>query len=213
MRRIFYILLIICTFNINVSGSNKNVKGQNGLSEGDFKLTYGAEWSYIGSIHYSSKFNFYDSEGYRENRSESRYGYWNNGEALLHIGYNLNTNWNLSLYTGIIGLDDFHNAIPLSLRATYCFGDSAATDRWISFADVGTGLSLKQQPQEILTGKVGGGYRLSLSRDSKLDFIAALRLAYTHPKVIDGNDVIPLESVNRNTALIKSFSFGMSITF
>ena len=83
----------------------------------------------------------------------------------------------------------------------------------MTFMDVGTGISFKNEPQEIWTGKVGGGYRITLSRDTKLDFIAALRLACTHPQVMDGDDKITLEWTNRNLAFLQSFSLGMSITF
>jgi hypothetical protein len=87
------------------------------------------------------------------------------------------------------------------------------TDTWLAFADLGTGISLKHEPQEIVTGKIGGGYRINLSPGTKLDFIAAMRLAYTHPQIMDGDDMITLKWTNRNIAFIQSFSLGMSIIF
>ena len=89
----------------------------------------------------------------------------------------------------------------------------ALKDRWLAFIDLGTGVSIKHEPQEIWTGKLGGGYRITLSRDSKLDLIAAVRLACTHPQIIDGEDLIALEWTNRNLAFLQSFSLGISITF
>ena len=212
MKKCLYILLIICTFNTNVYSANKNVKHINSAESDIPRLTFGAEWSYIGTVHYNTRYNFFNTEGYRQNRSESISGYWSNAEALLHIGYNLTPHLNLSVYTGIMGIADIHHAVPLSFRGTYYFGEHDS-DRWLAFADLGTGISIKEEPQEIWTGKVGGGYRVTLSRDAKLDFITAFRLCCTHPQIKDGEDIISLQWTNRNTALVKSFSIGMAITF
>lgn len=214
MKRILHILLIICSFNIYVLGANKNVKCLNSSTDAVPKWTFGAEWSYVGTIHYSKKFNYFNTEGYRQNTSFDTFGYWNNGEALLHLGYNLSDRWNLSVYAGVTGLADIHKAIPVSLRVTHYFSRMyPAKDTWLAFADLGSGVSLKQEPQEIFTGKIGAGYRINLSPDTKLDFIAALRLAYTHPQIIDGGDLITLKWTNRNTGFLQSFSIGMAITF
>lgn len=206
MKRFLYILLIISSFNLNV-------KGQDGVSEDFARLSFGAEWSYIGTVHYNTWYNFFSTEGYRVSRHGNASGYWNNAEALLHVGYNFNRHWNLALYAGMTGFADFHNAIPVSLRATYYFGQDALKDRWMTFMDLGTGVSIKKEPQDIWTGKIGGGYRITLSRDTKLDLIAAIRLACTHPQIMDGDDIITLKWTNRNLALLQSFSLGMSITF
>jgi hypothetical protein len=206
MRNWLCILLIFCTFNLNVNGQER-------VCDDIPRLSFGAEWSYIGTIHYSAWYNYFSPDGYRINRHEDVNGYWGNGEVLLHVGYNFNKHWNLSLYTGMTGLADIHNAASISLRGSYYFGEDALKDRWMTFMDVGTGLSFKNEPQDIWTGKVGGGYRITLSRDTKLDFIAALRLACTHPQVMDGDDKITLEWTNRNLAFLQSFSLGMSITF
>lgn len=206
MKKYLYILLIICSFNINVKGDNGTHK--------DFScISFGAEWSYIGTVHYNTWYNFFTTEGYRVNTSENANRYWSNAEVLMHLGYNFNEHWNIALYAGMTGFANFHNAVPLSLRATYYFGKDALKDRWLAFIDLGTGVSIKNEPQEIWTGKIGGGYRITLSRDSKLDLIAAVRLACTHPQIIDGEDLIALEWTNRNLAFLQSFSLGISITF
>lgn len=206
IKRILCIMLIICSFNINVNG-------QSGISDSFSRLSFGAEWSYIGTVHYSSWYNYFSTDGYRVDKDMNAHGYWNNAETLLHVGYNFSPHWNLSLYTGVSGFADIHNAIPVSIRATYCFGDDPLKDRWLTFMDIGTGVSIKTQPQEIWTCKIGGGYRITLSRDTKLDFIASFRLTCTHPQVIDSGEVIALEWINMNLALLQSFSIGMSITF
>jgi hypothetical protein len=65
----------------------------------------------------------------------------------------------------------------------------------------------------ILTGKAGCGYRLSLSRDTKLDFIAAWRILLTHPDIYYyGMEVSP-GRINRNNAYISAISFGIALSF
>ena len=78
---------------------------------------------------------------------------------------------------------------------------------------LGSGISIKREPQELATAKFGAGYRISLSRDTKLDFIAAVRLTHTHPQIIDEGDLITLEWTNRNSAFLAAVSVGMSLTF
>lgn len=213
MKRLLHIILIICAFNINVNGSNKNVKQQTCLNLSKKSISYGVEWGYIATVHRITRANFFNIEGSRENIKESRFGLWSNAEVLLHLGYNLSDCWNLSIYSGVTGLTDLHYAVPISLRATYYLTPNTMMDRWLVYADIGSGVSLKKEPQEILTGKIGGGYRINLSQRTKLDFIASLRLSYTHHQIIDGNDLVPLQQTNRNSALMESISLGMSITF
>ncbi|MBR5567793.1 MAG: hypothetical protein IKW27_03525 [Bacteroidales bacterium] len=205
MKRLATILLIICAFNINVNAYNKNVSNVP-------RLTFGAEWGYVGTFHYAYSFNFFATEGYRFNKTGSSFNWSNNGEVNLHLGYNLNHHWNLALYGGLTGLMNMHNAVPISLRATYLFGEDHLADRWLAFADLGTGVDIKKEPQGILSGKLGGGYRFSLSRDTKLDIIAALRLTHTHPQIISENEIISLKWVNKNSAFLSAIFIGISLT-
>ena len=85
-------------------------------------------------------------------------------------------------------------------------------DRWFSFIDLGSGISIKEHPQAILTGKAGGGYRISLSRDTKLDFNMALRTVLTHPDIYHYGDMIPHDKVNRNNAYNSALSLGIALT-
>ena len=205
MKRLVIILLIINAFNINVNAYNKNVNYVP-------RLTFGAEWGWIGTLGSAYHYNFYSPEGYRLNERGVSLKPTGNGEANVHIGYNINQYWNIAFYTGLTGLAQYHNAVPFSFRATRCFGDDHLADRWLAFADIGTGVSLKDRPQEILSGKLGGGYRFSLSRDTKIDIIAALRLTHTHPQIISENTQIEQKWINRNSLFLAAFSLGISIT-
>lgn len=203
MKRVVLIFLIISAFNMNINAQESRFP----------RFTFGAEWSYIATVHTAWHYNFFSPEGYRVNYPDNLFQYRSNGEAYLHAGYNFDEHWNLSLYKGIAGISDYHNAVPMSIRGTRYFGDDPLSDRWFAYLDLGSGISLKMPPQEIFTGKIGGGYRMSLSRNTKLDFIAALRMTYTHPMVIYEDTVIRHDKINRNDAFISAISVGIGITF
>ena len=182
--------------------------------ENDFpRVTFGAEWSGICTILSGYHNNYFSDDGYRFNDKGLNQHPFLNGEALFHVGYNLNQYWNLSLYTGITGMADIHNAIPVSLRMSRYFGDNPLKDRWFAFAEAGTGIGLKHQIQEIATGKLGGGYRLSLSRRGKLDLNAAMRCGYGHYQIYNNGKIVRLEQTRINNAFIVALSVGISVVF
>ena len=177
------------------------------------EFTFGVEWGYVATLHYGYHNNFFSPEGNRIDRRDNIIGLFNNADAYLHAGYNINHLWNISGYIGWAGLADSQSIIPISIRATRYFGDNHLTDRWLCFADIGSGISIKKHPQEILTGKLGGGYRISLSRISKLDFIASVRITYSHENINHYGYMIEPEYINRNNIYASALSLGISLTF
>lgn len=203
MKRILLILLMTCALRITANAQESSFP----------RITFGAEWSYIATFQSGWHHNFFSPEGYRVDDADNEFIYHSNAEAYLHAGYNVSRNWNIALYIGMTGISDLHKAIPASIRGTYYIGGDPSRDRWFTYIDLGSGICLKNPPQEILTGKIGGGYRMSLSRNTKLDFIAALRMTYTHPEVRYDGEVIPMQKVNRNNAYLSAISFGIGLTF
>lgn len=177
------------------------------------RLTFGAEWGYIGIIYSGYHYNFFAPEGYRVDPRSRGFSYNSNGEAYLHVGYNFNQKYNLSLYAGVSAVMDYHHTVPVSFRLTRYFGSSHLEDRWLTFIDLGTGIIIKQNPQELLTGKLGGGYRLSLSRNTKLDLIMSVRAVLTHPDIEYYGTMITPDRINRNNAYCGAASIGIALTF
>lgn len=177
------------------------------------KFTFGAEWGYMPSFLSGYHYNFFDPDGFRVDTKKISAEYYTNGEVTAHVGYNLNTKWNLSLHAGYSGAGGYEPTIPVSLRMTRYWGDDHLADRWFTLFDVGAGICLKQNPQEILSCKVGGGYRVSLSRITKMDFIAAFRALYTHPQIKYYGEIIDSRWINRNNGYVGSLFLGISLTF
>ena len=182
-------------------------------SDGISRITYGVEWSYSAAFFKGYHNYFSDPDGFRVEQRVHEASYYTNGEAYLHAGFNLDENWNLSAYLGYSGVGDFHTGLPLSLRMTRYFNENSMGDRWFAYCDVGSGISIKNKPQELITGKLGGGYRLSMSRYTKLDFIAALRIIHTHPDIKYYELPISQDQISHNVGYVISASFGIGITF
>ena len=187
--------------------------GNSGDSYDYPRFTFGAEWSYSATLFYGHRLYYIAPETGRVDDRNDSFTYMTDGEAYLHAGYNINNLWNISLYFGYIGIGEFHSGISGSLRATRYFGNIPSADRWFAYCDVGSGFSIKDIPEEIFTAKAGGGYRISLSRFTKLDFLVSLRCVYTHPDIYFYGEKIRNEDIGRNIGYLSSISFGICITF
>lgn len=181
--------------------------------KGSRRLTYGAEWNYIASFHCGTHYNFFSEEGYRVDLNQQTFDYESNGDVYLHCGYNIKENWNISLYSGIAGIYDIGKSVPVSLRFTRYFKEDGRGDRWLCYLDAGSGICLKQNPQMIAVGKIGCGYRMSLSKSTKMDFIIAYRMSLTHSPIVFDGYPVPFEMTNRNNAYVSALSLGISLTF
>ena len=154
MKKILAILLILFSFNIYVNAQKDRFS----------RYTFGVEWGYVATFQSGYRYIFFPPEGYRVDVRDNSFGLHSNADMYIHSGINLNRQWNLSLYAGYAGVGDIHKVIPVSIRTTRYFGKDPLKDRWFAFTDLGSGICLKRPVQEILTGKIGGGYRMSLSR-------------------------------------------------
>lgn len=206
MKKLTLILLTIFLFNNNVIAQDKG-------RETYPKYTLGLEWGYVASLTTIYRYNFYAPEGFRVDEKGVLSGSQSNADLYLNVGFNLNPLWNLSLYIGYAGVGDYHKILPVSIRGTRYFGTDPLQNRWFAFADAGTGICLKTPLQEILTAKIGTGYQITLSRDTKLNFMIAARSTFTHPGILFDNNRIPMNRINRNNAVVSALSIGIGLTF
>lgn len=176
------------------------------------RITFGAEWGYVGTFYSGYHYNFFAPEGYRVDPRGHGLAYSSNGEMFIHAGCNIGSKSNLSLYIGFSAIEEYHRTIPVSIRYTRYYKTNRMGDRWFSFIDAGSGISIKKQPREILTGKVGGGYRICLGNEVNLDFIVSLRSVLTHPDIDYYGTEIPSDRINRNNAYSSAISLGMALT-
>lgn len=202
---------LISIFLIFAASSVMHAEDTSSEHRNDF--TFGVELNYIAAFHCAIHHNFFSEIGYRVDLKDNQFKYISNNDLYLHCGYNLNKRWNMSLYLGLSGVYDVNTIIPLSLRATRYFREDAKGDRCFAFMDLGSGLSLTRHPQAPASGKIGAGYRISLSPASKLDFLLAYRMVLARPEIdFDGYEV-PVNRINRNNAYVSAMSIGVALTF
>lgn len=177
------------------------------------RITYGAEWSYVESFFIGYHNNYFSPDGWRVNEIENDLDLCSNAEIYLHLGYNISSKWNVSVYAGYSGFYEEYHFIPISIRGTRFYKSNMKGDRWFSFADLGSGLNIKTQPQEIITAKLGFGYRICLSPKTRMDILAAFRTTYSHTHIYFDNTEIMLDRINRNNLYGCSLSLGISLSF
>lgn len=186
--------------------------------ERDFpRITFGIEGSFATNFWTYSHFNYIADEGYRVNIRHNEPDLHLNGQLLANAGCNLSQRTNLSVYCGICGLSTREIMMPVSLRFTYMFGDSPLKNRWITFAETGIMTERLKLEEFSAIGKLGGGYRISLSRSVKLDLLMAYQAVFAHPDVseISGDKTIPVtgDRLRRNNAILNALTFGFGLCF
>lgn len=177
------------------------------------RMTFGAEWGYVYTFYNGYHNNFFSPDGWRVDEREHGLCSVGNAEAYLHMGYDFSEKWNLSAYAGYTIIGKKNHCIPISIRATRYFKENIYGDRWLTYIDLGSGISARKHPQEILSGKLGTGYRISLSEGTKMDIIASFRMNYAHTDIIYENSEISQEKINRNNYYGSAVSIGLSLTF
>lgn len=177
------------------------------------RFTYGVEWGYTATVFYRYHNYFIAPEGFRVEDSKNEFLHIPNGEVNIHAGWNLNPDWNLSFHLGYTGISNLHPGIPASVRITRFFGNDYLKDRWFAYGEAGSGISIKENPQELIVGKLGGGYRLSLSKYTKVDFIISARYIQTHQDVNYYGEIIDKANINHNAGHTVSASLGIGLTF
>lgn len=175
------------------------------------RFTYGIEWSYIATINTVYHHNFRAKEGFRMNEKGSTMMYASNGAILAHAGINIGVNCNLSVYAGYAGLAEGYAVMPVSLRYSWLFGKDPSASRWLCFIGGGCGLHAGDDSISY-TGRIGGGYRMSLSRSIKLDFTVSYQCSYAGIPFSDIDGEVPADRIRRNDNYLSAINIGIGIT-
>jgi len=172
-------------------------------------ITFGLEWGYIAQHHAYSHFNYIADGGYRMDFSDKKLTYKTNAQIMAHFGFNVSKHLNLALYGGYQGLTRQQRIFPLALRTTVLFGQPEDRGRWLTYAGAGIGFKGSEKMfKNALIGHGGFGYRLSLTRETKLDFLCAFQGTYWHPDTFS-------ESIKvlRSDEILLGLNFGIGISF
>lgn len=181
------------------------------------RFTFGVEGSYIVTAASFSHSNYIADDGYRVDNRSLTFRPAGNGELLLNAGWNIDSRMNLAFCTGISGISRGESVVPMSLRFTFFFGKDPMKARWFSLVDGGAGIALGRKAELSPLARIGAGYRVSLARSAKLDFLMSLRGIYSHPQVneiVDGAEaVVPPARLRRSQAFYGALTFGIGLNF
>jgi len=172
-------------------------------------ITYGLEWGYIAQTHIYSHFNYVAEGGYRVDSRDPKPSFNSNAQILAHFGFNIGDNFNLAAYGGYQGINRRQRIFPVTLRATVLFGEPEDNGRWLTYA--GGGIGLKGSPKMFGNAYVangGFGYRLNLTRETKLDFLCSLQATYWHPNTFSESI-----EVRRSNEYLLGLNIGVGISF
>ena len=171
--------------------------------------SFGVEYGYIAQHHIYSHFNYVADGGYRVNHEDVDITYTTNAQVLAHFGVNLGRHTNLAVYGGYQGITRKQRIFPMTLRFTGLFGQPDDKGRWLAYAGGGVGFKgSKQMFGNAVVGHIGGGYRLTLTRETKLDFLAAIQSTYWHPNTFSESI-----DVRRSNELLLGLNLGIGLTF
>ena len=87
--------------------------------------------------------------------------------GLLKVGYNVTNNWAIGVEVGLSSISNV-NCTPLYANVQYFYGEK--NSRWFNYVDIG---AINDSTWGFYSG-VGGGYRVSLTRRTKIDFTVGL---------------------------------------
>ncbi len=216
MSRTAAIICMILSFPAALWSGDMEGKHAGAVRRAYPRFTFGVESSYALTFLNYSHFNFISSDGGRRDERTVSASLFSNGQFLVHAGVNVSGNVNLSLYTGYSGVYRWERMVPLSLRFTWLSGNDPMRNRWLLFCSAGTGFNdFRNLGNLSAEGRVGAGYRISLNRSVKMDFLLAFQESYTHPRAYESDvgNYVPAERLRRNDAYISAVTLGIALVF
>ena len=208
-RKILIMLLLLATLS-------PTAKGQT-LPAGRFfeRFVLGVEWGYTQCVFLSRNYNFISEEGYRVYEKNSRFYGHANAQLLASVGYRLSDQVTLAAYGGYIGVGDDNRLIPALLRVSY-FPSTDSEDGLFAYAQGGAAWHVHSvQGSTAWLGTLGGGYRLRLSTDTRLDLLVGLKYLHDHPSIPnpEGPGNVPEHNIRMNNAGYCALDISLAISF
>ena len=178
------------------------------------RLSYGLEWGYTATMLKTAQHNFICAEGYRIIENPQTWWYYSNGSILADAGLDIGQHFNLSAYSGIIGVYSKRWMIPAELRLRYCPA-GLHSDGFIFQAGGGALFPTATLRETGIRGLIGGGYRLAVYRDISVDLLLSMHLSVDHERIVDPDtgNYVPRMQIAANTAEYYALNISVAINF
>ena len=208
-RKLLTLSILLASFIPSAMGQTLPAGGVLG------RFVLGVEWGYTQCLYHSRNYNFISEEGYRIYEKNSSFYAHANAQILASLGYRLSDQVTLAFYSGYIGVGEQNRLIPALLRASY-FPSTDSEDGLFAYVQGGTAWHVHStQGRMAWLGTLGGGYRLRLSTDTRLDLLVGLKYLHDHPSIPnpEGPGNVPEHNIRMNNAGYCALDISLAISF
>lgn len=155
-----------------------------GSEAGMHLISFGVEWGPQFTFFEAYEHNYLTQDNINISDKKSTGKFHVNTSVLAFIGINFLEKANISLFGGIMGVNNGVSVYPVSLRGSWFFNGITSQGSFI-YADGGVGLARNMSRKPSAIGKLAYGYRIPLGSRLKLDFSAGIGAVHDHPVVLD----------------------------
>lgn len=181
---------------------------------GQPEIKYGVEWGASALLLNTYQFNYVDpTDGYRVDEKGMEYHFYTNAHMLADVGVNFRNHFCASVYVGYEGIKQEKRIFPVTVRASYFFNDYHS-DGMLCFLEGGTGIHPNDKFFSSI-GRLGAGYRLSLSQNGSLDLLASIKFTTDRPEIanIHTGYPVPEHYIRYSFAGYGAVTLGIALNF
>lgn len=204
MKRLYIIILLL------LSCSSLAAKPP----EGRRLLRWGAEWGYGTRFYKYWKYNYMDPNLGRIWDKRNDFNLSANGYLFLSVGADILPWFNISLYSGLMGVSDDRQVFPLAIRANF-FPNGSNKDGALLLLGAGIGFFDYYSIAPVHFANIGAGWRLALNNRWDMDFTLQMRVCGDKPPIWDPekNAYVNESDIRGNVAIYCSIELGVAISF
>lgn len=179
------------------------------------RFTFGLEWGGELMLMSFHDYNYIGEDG--SNISENTLD-WKRHElnafVEAKVGINLIDKLNISILSGIKGMEKRNMLVPLEARLSF-FPAGICKDGFLLSGGVGICFGKPQFKIRSNTAIITAGYRHALEGGLALDLFAGLRVSSDHPEIYDeaADRIVPQKDIRKNDAIYGEIIFGIGISF
>lgn len=178
------------------------------------RFSYGLEWGYTGTFLRTRQYSYIYSAGSRITENYPEWRYFSNGSVLANAGLDISDSFNLSAYSGLLGVYFRRWMIPVELRARWC---PLGLQNDGPLIHCGAAATFPTSTLMETSGRLnaGGGWRCNVYRSISIDFLLSLNVTLDHDIIYDPDTYLPVPSMNvtRNFSEYWGINFSLAVNF
>jgi len=184
------------------------------LYAGKPRISYGLEWGYSATFLKTSQHNYICNEGYRIIENPVTWRYFSNGSVLANLGVSLTDNFNMSVYSGLLGVYSKRWMVPIELRMRWC-PSGLYSDGLIFHAGAAANFPTSSLYETGFRAIAGIGYRLAVSGSISVDLLLSYNFTLDSETIIDPDTRTPVHRtmIENNATEYQALNLSLAINF